>query len=243
MGMSASTLTTLPSGGTTMKLLLATIALLAVGFQANAQSGARADSESVAGAAAQSISQSGTISDTTSTINQTFNSAGKSTVEYGGSYKLKNTPSVSAPGIITANVCGMGLSGGASGAGFGLSMGGTYIDDSCRLITQAAAINVVAGRTAAITHLARNPEMCSTFRATGQVASNTLCTDAERAAAKAAAKRRAKATAGTASTRSDPSVSFAKCYRNDAGVLTIKYKRNADKTVANAQCVAHIKTM
>lgn len=97
-----------------------------------------------------------------------------------GTQKIRNNPGISAPGIITANPCLGGVSGGASGGGIGISLGGTYKDESCVTIQQAAAINTLAGKRAAIVHLARNPDMCQTLRTTGHIAVSSVCTQKEK---------------------------------------------------------------
>ena len=61
------------------------------------------------------------------------NASSKSVVEYAGDYKVKNVPSVSGPSLITSNDTCMGsTSGGANGAGFGISVGSTWTDEHCK---------------------------------------------------------------------------------------------------------------
>jgi len=67
----------------------------------------------------------------------TFNSPGESHqyVEYGGTQTIKNVPSVSGPALTTSNDTCMGSStGSVNGPGFGLSIGGTWLDTNCKLL-------------------------------------------------------------------------------------------------------------
>lgn len=61
------------------------------------------------------------------------NVSSKSIVEYAGDYKVKNVPSVGGPSLTTSNDTCMGsTSGGANGAGFGISVGSTWTDEHCK---------------------------------------------------------------------------------------------------------------
>lgn len=67
----------------------------------------------------------------------TFNNPGESHqyIEYGGTQTIKNVPSVSGPALTTSNDTCMGSStGSVNGPGFGLSIGGTWLDTNCKLL-------------------------------------------------------------------------------------------------------------
>ena len=56
-----------------------------------------------------------------------------SRVEYGGTYTLKNVPSVGGPPLTTSNDTCMGsTSGSANGPGFGIGFGTTWTDEHCK---------------------------------------------------------------------------------------------------------------
>ena len=56
-----------------------------------------------------------------------------SRVEYGGTYTLKNVPSVNGPPLTTSNDTCMGsTSGSANGPGFGIGFGTTWTDEHCK---------------------------------------------------------------------------------------------------------------
>lgn len=67
----------------------------------------------------------------------TFNSPGESHqyIESGGTQTIKNVPSVSGPALTTSNDTCMGSStGSVNGPGFGVSIGGTWLDTNCKLL-------------------------------------------------------------------------------------------------------------
>ena len=69
----------------------------------------------------------------TSTQNLNTSGTSRNIVEYTGNYTIKNVPSVSGPNLTTSNDTCMGSSsGGANGAGFGISFGSTWSDEHCK---------------------------------------------------------------------------------------------------------------
>ncbi|MEO5606085.1 MAG: hypothetical protein ABIR13_00670 [Polaromonas sp.] len=69
--------------------------------------------------------------DSTQRIIQSGESVGR--VEYGGTYTLKNVPSVGGPPLTTSNDTCMGSSSGsANGPGFGIGFGTTWTDEHCK---------------------------------------------------------------------------------------------------------------
>jgi hypothetical protein len=123
-----------------MKKLLF-LALLSVSAAAMAQTtagGANNGSSSSATTSAQGNNQAVTFaspSNTTSSVTSTqnVNSSGTTGVEYGGSYTIKNVPSVNGPNLTTSNDTCMGsTSASANGPGVGLSFGTTWTDEHCK---------------------------------------------------------------------------------------------------------------
>ena len=69
--------------------------------------------------------------DSTQRIIQSGESASR--VEYGGTYTIKNVPSVNGPPLTTSNDTCMGSSSGsANGPGFGIGFGTTWTDEHCK---------------------------------------------------------------------------------------------------------------
>jgi len=123
-------------------IFLALLGVSAVAFaqQTNTNTGANNGSTSSAMTSAQGNSQSVTFSspatvNTTMTSNQNVNNTGATTntVDYRGSYTIKNVPSVNGPNLTTSNDTCMGsTSASANGAGVGLSFGTTWTDEHCK---------------------------------------------------------------------------------------------------------------
>eukprot|EP01035_Chromulina_nebulosa_P029466 gene29466-39057_t len=115
------------------------LALLTVSAAAMAQTtgGANNGSSSSATTSAQGNNQAVTFaspSNTTSSVTSTQNisNSGTTGVEYGGSYTIKNVPSVNGPNLTTSNDTCMGsTSASANGPGVGLSFGTTWTDEHC----------------------------------------------------------------------------------------------------------------
>ncbi|MBN8751667.1 MAG: hypothetical protein BGP22_12785 [Variovorax sp. 67-131] len=116
------------------------LALLTVSAAAMAQTtgGANNGSSSSATTSAQGNNQAVTFaspSNTTSSVTSTQNisNSGTTGVEYGGSYTIKNVPSVNGPNLTTSNDTCMGsTSASANGPGVGLSFGTTWTDEHCK---------------------------------------------------------------------------------------------------------------
>lgn len=63
---------------------------------------------------------------------------GGGSLNYGGSYTIRNTPEVIPPSVVGGNPCAVGASGGVALPGFGLALGGTWADKACERRQQAA---------------------------------------------------------------------------------------------------------
>ena len=198
-------------------LLIATAAVAAlVAAPAFAQS-----ANSTAQSASQSAVSANVQGATFSSSNNTFTSPADTTTE------IRNVPAVSAPGVVTAHNCAMGVSGGVSAVGGGISFGGTYVDENCERISQAAALNTLAGREAALIHLAQNPDICKSLRAAGTIAATSKCGD----------EPASQPVASTRSANAAPAVAYTKCAFSD-GAIRVGVKRGDDKNLAVAQCRA-----
>jgi hypothetical protein len=127
------------------KLIVLTLMGLSAGaFAQTTAGGANNQSSSSATTSAQGNTQAvnfntNTPADTTtrSTLssNQNINNTGAttSTLDYQGSYTIKNVPSVSGPNLTTSNDTCMGsTSASANGPGVGISFGTTWTDEHCK---------------------------------------------------------------------------------------------------------------
>lgn len=101
----------------------------------NSTSASQADisnNNSTSGSASVSESRSGSASNAQGNEqNINFNSPG--TVNYKGSYKVKDTPAVSLGQVFPTSPCMGGTQVGGSGPGIGLSIGTSWKDDDCSL--------------------------------------------------------------------------------------------------------------
>lgn len=118
--------------------------LQAQGQQQGQQQGQAQSSTSIAGA----TSASGSIAASQNAGNKqdiTFNS------HTPDNQTIKNTPTVYAPGLAAAGseVCLGSISGGGSGAGFGLTIGATIVDRECQLRLNARTLAVLGYARAA----------------------------------------------------------------------------------------------
>lgn len=87
-----------------------------------------------AGATAGAISAGGTVS----IVN---GAPGDSSLRYRGSYTVHNTPDIIAPGLTAGlNTCAGSYAAGVAVAGFGLTGGGTTVDEGCERRNMAALL-------------------------------------------------------------------------------------------------------
>lgn len=123
-------------------IVLTLMGLSAGGAYAQTVGGANNQSSSSATTSAQGNTQavnfnSSAPADTRSTLNsnQNINNTGATTntVDYRGSYTVKNVPSVNGPNLTTSNDTCMGsTSASANGPGVGISFGTTWTDEHCK---------------------------------------------------------------------------------------------------------------
>lgn len=197
---------------------LMAVALMALPVSASAQN-ANAGSASQSGVIANIQGAAGAQS------NNTFTSPDKTEIE--------TVPSVSAPGVITAHQCALGVSGGLGIMGGGVSFGGSYVDENCQRISQAAALNTLAGREAAIIHLAQIPDVCKSLRAAGTIGADSQCGDA--------APKRSVSSSGSTRPVSRPNVAYSKCEFRADGAILVGVNRGGDKALAVSQCKAALR--
>ena len=82
---------------------------------------------------------------------------------------LYNVPNVYAPGLAAAGaeVCLGSVSAGGSGAGFGVSIGGTYVDTECQLRLNARTLATLGYTVAAREEMCLDPQVRAAMLAAG----------------------------------------------------------------------------
>ena len=174
-----------------MKQILAIIATTILSFSALAgdseytkTSGVNADATAVAGSASQASNAGNTqvinfndpngSRDLTRSIND---------VHYSGEYTVKNVPNVYSPPLTTSNDTCMGSSSvGASGVGFGLSIGSTWTDKNCTMLKNSRELWNMGMKAAAFARLCMDDDNKEALEITGFVCPQTKRENAKRAA-------------------------------------------------------------
>src|SRR6202020_3656205 len=82
----------------------------------------------------------GSSSGTGSSGDPSTGTTGGGSLNYGGSYTIRNTPEVIAPSVVGGNPCSVGASGGVSLPGFGLAVGGSWEGKGCERRQLAALL-------------------------------------------------------------------------------------------------------
>jgi hypothetical protein len=107
----------------------------------------------------QSITASGNSANSnrndSTAINEGNNAAQSTEITFEAAKSYKHTPDATAPGIYTSNSCAQGFGAGASGPGYGLSVGGNKIDKGCT-VRENARILAGVDSALAIEYLCRN---------------------------------------------------------------------------------------
>ena len=89
-------------------------------------------------------------------------------IGYGGSYTIKNVPSVNGPPLATANDTCMGSSSGSiNGPGFGIGLGSTWTDRNCVMLKNSRELWNMGFKGAALARLCMDPLNREAFEATG----------------------------------------------------------------------------
>lgn len=181
------------------------------------------DSTSQSGAV--SGSQSAAVSGSALQVNNTYNTPDttKQTITQNGGYKVQNVPAVSAPAIFGGgHPCLQGASGGAAGAGWGLSLGGSKAETVCMLW-------VIGQPEAAIRALAAtDPTACKALNDVGyyRVGGSTAPFECGEKTIRG----------GVYSTKTDTNQPlYSKCARRSDGKIQIKYTKAGKANIQMAQ--------
>lgn len=104
-------------------------------------------------------------------------------VNYSGSYKVKNVPSVGGPNLTTSNDTCMGSSSGsANGAGWGLSFGTTWSDDNCKMLKNSRELWNMGMRAASLALLCGDAKNKEAIEMTGTKCPQSMTAEERRAA-------------------------------------------------------------
>jgi hypothetical protein len=107
---------------------------------------------------------------------------GDPTINYSGSYTVRNVPEVIAPSIVGGNPCTVGISGGVGVSGFGFTAGGTWADRQCERRQEAALLYNIGQHDASVALLCQDDSVRAAINSTGQA-----CPGQPRVAAQASA--------------------------------------------------------
>lgn len=114
----------------------------------------------------------GQFSNLATTMSMTVNEAAqptKTTVEHTGTSTVKTAPDVYAPPSVTTAVCVIGASGGVSGLGWGVAIGGGIKDDGCEVRALASLLYAHGAADAAKELLcAAEPRVAAAYAAVGK---------------------------------------------------------------------------
>jgi hypothetical protein len=167
-------------------VLLAAVALLALSLPAYAQrtgatstSGASnstnvgtssgASARTGASTASTGASNSSVTVYSGSTASDPSGSAnGGSTLNYSGTYSVKNTPELIPPSIVGGNPCSIGVSGGVSLPGFGIAGGATWADSGCERRQQAALLFNMGKTNAAVQLMCQDDNVRTALKIAGE---------------------------------------------------------------------------
>jgi hypothetical protein len=135
---------------------------------------ATAGPNSSAAASTSNAATSANVSGLTSNGNQsiTFTSPDVATtdVNYGGTYTIKNTPSVNGPNLTTSNDTCMGsTSGSVNIAGLGIGGGSSWVDTNCKRLKNARELWNMGMKGAAMALMCQDAENKEALEVTGYV--------------------------------------------------------------------------
>ncbi|HEX7867107.1 MAG TPA: hypothetical protein VF555_19285, partial [Variovorax sp.] len=166
-----------------MKKLIV-LALLGLSAGAMAQTtagGANNQSSSSATTSAQGNNQAVNFNTTNpSTVTQNVNSSGAttSTIDYRGSYTIKNVPSVNGPNLTTSNDTCMGsTSASANGPGVGLSFGTTWTDEHCKRLKMSRELWNKGMKAASLAMDCMDPAAMAALEMTGTKCPQSMTAD------------------------------------------------------------------
>ena len=104
-------------------------------------------------------------------------------IGYGGSYTIKNVPSVNGPPLATANDTCMGSSSGSiNGPGFGIGLGSTWTDRNCVMLKNARELWNMGMKAAAMALMCNDDSNRAALEVTGFACPQTVASRQAQAA-------------------------------------------------------------
>jgi hypothetical protein len=104
-------------------------------------------------------------------------------IGYGGSYTIKNVPSVNGPPLTTANDTCMGSSSGSiNGPGFGIGLGSTWTDRNCVMLKNARELWNMGMKAAAMALMCNDDSNRAALEVTGFACPQTVASRQAQAA-------------------------------------------------------------
>lgn len=105
----------------------------------------------------------------------------KTTVDYGGSYEIKNVPSTIAPSLTTtlSDTCMGSVSAGISAVGWGLSGGTTMVDEACVRRLDSREFRAMGMNDVALALLCQSAANRKAVEATGRACPNSAPAQAQ----------------------------------------------------------------
>ena len=110
----------------------------------------------------------GSSSGTGSSGDPSTGTTGGGSLNYGGSYTIRNTPEVIAPSVVGGNPCSVGASGGVSLPGFGVTLGGTWADKACERRQEAALLFNMGENKVAVELMCQDDSVRNAMRVSGK---------------------------------------------------------------------------
>lgn len=125
------------------------------------------------------------------------NSGGDPTINYSGSYTVRNVPEVIPPSVVGGNACAVGASGGMAVAGFGIAAGGTWADRACERRQQAALLFNMGEQKVALELMCQDEHVREAMKTSGKPCSADVVAQAPAAVTPAAQAAPVKLAAAT----------------------------------------------
>ena len=93
------------------------------------------------------------------------------------------------------------------------------------------------GEAALIMIAQRDPDACKALRQVGRIGASSVCTPAEKRAARQTPSQR-PVTTSSRSAAAPVMIGYSKCERGAGNIVKIRYKRGVDKAAVKAQCLS-----
>ncbi len=168
-----------------MKKTIAAFALATLACSAFAQTGANAQQQQRQSADAAAVN-GGLVGSNNFTIEASeipTSTTSRQIVEYEGSQRIKNTPSVGGPQLTTSNDTCMGsTSGSVNAPGVGIGFGTTWVDENCKRLKSSRELWNKGMKAASIAVDCEDATMRKALEMTGTVCPQSMTAEQRKAA-------------------------------------------------------------